>query len=423
VAVEFVHVFGIDAEFDVGQPNDAPIEASDGNLYGYGRIGGTERCFDTDNFCGAIYRLSSNGDYTIVHNFGGPPQDGNEPYGRLFQASDGALYGLTSAGGEHGFGVAFKLSLDGEYTVLHSFGATKELGRQPDGGLIEASDGHFYGTTPIGGSHDCSPPIGGCGTLFRLTKAGEHTVLFSFGQQTSDGSFPNGRLLEIAPGQFIGTTGQGGRQNCVGEENAQIGCGTVFVYDVSGQMEFLYAFGQGDDDGKFPDGPLVEGSDGAFYGTTLNGGRGGCDTQQGCGTVFRIDADGAKTTLHEFSISTGQTFNLNGRLIGARIDGFTPSNQLILGGDGFLYGTTRNGGIGETSRKGTIFRISAETEKETLFSFAKTPNEPGYPFGGISMASDGSFYGTVRDNNGFRQVENRQGSGSLFRFTPPATSN
>jgi uncharacterized repeat protein (TIGR03803 family) len=139
-------LFGIEPS-DGQQPNGPLVQASDGNFYGTTRVGGAGRCFDTDNFCGVIFRVTPGGTETVVHRFGGPPSDGQDPTGPLIQGRDGALYGMTTSGGANIRGTVFKITLGGIYTILYSFGASPSDGALPVGGLVEASDGNFYGTT------------------------------------------------------------------------------------------------------------------------------------------------------------------------------------------------------------------------------------------------------------------------------------
>jgi uncharacterized repeat protein (TIGR03803 family) len=172
-------------------------------------------------------------------------------------------------------------------TILHSFSATPD-GFNPIGGVAEGADGNFYGTTARGGSGTTGNPncdIGnGCGAVFKVTPAGVETVLHTFtgtcqiagACNVMDGNGPYAGLVEGTDGNFYGTTLSGGQFN-------QNGAGTLFRVTPSGDEVVLYTFGSGVDDGAGPTVGLIQGADGAFYGTTPYGG------QYGYGTVYKLE--------------------------------------------------------------------------------------------------------------------------------------
>jgi uncharacterized repeat protein (TIGR03803 family) len=143
---------------------------------------------------------------SVLHTFGAFG-DGVGPNAGLIQASDGNFYGTTAFNGANNNGTVFKITPTGVETVLHTFGASGD-GVSPDAGLIQASDGNFYGTTYLGGANNS-------GTVFRITPAGLETVLYSFG---GDGANPNAGITQASDGNFYGTTRGGGAN----------GAGTVF---------------------------------------------------------------------------------------------------------------------------------------------------------------------------------------------------
>jgi uncharacterized repeat protein (TIGR03803 family) len=190
----------------------------------------------------------------------------------LIESSDGFLYGTTTFGGNHGLGTVFRMSRDGDVTVLHSFNcdleddgscvAGSEDGITPQAALIEASDGFFYGTTLEGGARNS-------GTVFRMDRTGVVTVLHSFDYLTT-GVLPRAELIEASDGFFYGTTEAGGTG----------GYGTVFRMDSSGAMTVLHAFNRST--GAYPYAALIQADDGFLYGTAPEGGR------YGAGVIFRI---------------------------------------------------------------------------------------------------------------------------------------
>jgi uncharacterized repeat protein (TIGR03803 family) len=137
----------------------------------------------------------------------------------LIQGADGQLYGTTAVGQFVGkvFGGIFKLSTSGTVTTLYDIPAYSD-GDIPNG-VIQATDGNFYGTTQSGGAN-------GYGTIFQLTPAGVFTVLYNF-TAMSDGGYPVAQLLQGTDGKFYGTASYGGIANCFGE-----GCGTIFSLDM-----------------------------------------------------------------------------------------------------------------------------------------------------------------------------------------------
>lgn len=210
----------------------------------------------------------------------------------------------------------------GSTTVLYSFGASLADGVTPTGSLMQASDGNLYGTTVNGGTNACGPSGGknNCGTVFRITLGGTQTIIHSFGASPTDGIAPQGPLIQGSDGALYGTTASGGGQ-C-----SFPGCGTVFRVTLAGQVTILYAFGPGNSDGSGPAPFLIQAKDGNFYGTTRSGGAFGGSS---VGTVFRITPSGQKTTLHSFGpLGTGPT---------------DPASGVIQGKDGTFYGVTAGG--------------------------------------------------------------------------------
>lgn len=376
-SVEYLYSFGgFDNPSDAGQPNGPLLQASDGNFYGTTRGGGTNTC--SIYACGAIFKITPTGSETVLHSFGASASDGHFPTSSLMQAADGTLYGTTARGGDYDSGTVFKITPDGTYSVLYSFGGTPADGTVPIGALIQGSDGNLYGTTSTGGTNFCpQPPVAAnnCGTFFKLTPGGVETVLYSFGATATDGFEPGAALLQASDGNFYGTTSVGGTYNG----------GTVFKLTPSGTETVLYSFGAAPvlgsaPQGVAPQGPLIEDQSGNFLGTTVAGGKLGCDT--GCGTVFRITPDGSLSTLYSFAgASTG--------------DGYGPAPFLIQGNDGNFYGTTISGGAFGGDLVGTAFRLTPEGTETVLYSFGPLNQNPSDPGAGLIQANDGAFYGAA----------------------------
>jgi uncharacterized repeat protein (TIGR03803 family) len=306
------------------QPSGGLVLATDRNLYGMTEFGGG------GNGQGAIFKLSQGGVLTTLYEFCvlANCADGRFPFGSLIEANDGNLYGTTLFGGTADHGTVFKITLSGALTTLHSFLLSE--GDRPEAGLVQGTDGNLYGTTSGGGEFSCGEL--GCGSVYKITPAGELTVLHVFCTEGNchDGAAPLGPLVRANDGNLYGTTGIGGSHRS----------GTVFKVTPQGRFKVVYDFCAQANcaDGSNPAGGLIQATDGSLYGTTGAGGDPTCDSGVGCGTIFKIMADGAITTLHRFE----------------EIEGSTPQAELLQATNGILYGTTPYGG---TNLDGTIFSL------------------------------------------------------------------
>ncbi|HXI83957.1 MAG TPA: choice-of-anchor tandem repeat GloVer-containing protein [Verrucomicrobiae bacterium] len=368
--------------FFVGFPGDGTdsraklVQGNDGNFYGTTFGGGT-------NNNGIVFRMSPSGTESNLYSFVGFPSDGGHPNAGLVQGSDSNFYGTTDLGGIANSGTVFRISSSGSYTNLHSFVGYPTDGAVPTAGLVQGSDGNFYGVTPLGGTVNS-------GTVFRISSSGSYTNLYSFGINTNDGTSPSGGLVQGSDGNFYGTTGFGGTSTNCGTN----GCGTVFRISPSGSYTNLYSFGISTNDGVIPSGALVQGSDGNFYGTAAAAGLLTACTN-GCGMVFRISPSGSETNLYSF--------------VGSPNDGQEPAAGLVQGSDGSFYGTTLKGGA---AGSGTVFRISSSGSYSNLYSFKGDSTDGGFPIDPPVQGSNGNFYGTT-------QFGGTNGHGAIFEMILP----
>ena len=373
---------------DGANPQAGLAQGSDGYFYGTTTKGGGTNGVGYGGY-GTVFKISTNGELTTLYSFGtitnanGVALDGADPVAGLVQGSDGYFYATTEGGGTNGveyggYGTVFKISTTGALTSFYSFTGGNDSAH-PQTGLVQGSDGSFYGTTSAGGTN-------GDGTVFKIGTTGALTALHSF-TGGEDGGNPESGLVQGSDGYFYGTAFSGGNSNL----NYGYGWGTVFKISADGLMTTLYSFTNGSD-GGYPTASLVQGSDGSFYGTTWAGGT------NGDGTVFKISTTGTLTTLHSF----GGT------------DGEFPDAGLVQGSDGYFFGTTcgaSDGGIVDPffPEPGTVFKISANGALTSLYSF--TGGSAGAnPQAGLVQGSDCSFYGTTFSGG-------LGGAGTVFRLT------
>ena len=258
-------------ESDGAEPMGSLFKATDGNLYGVTYNGG-------EDDKGTIFKITPSGDETLLYSFIGNP-DGSHPMGELLQ--DGVdLYGTTSGGGSNSGGSIFKINItSGHYSSLYSFQTLNYNGSYdgngPVSGLIKATDGNFYGTTPSGGSY-------GSGTIYRFTPGtnDEHRIHSMNGG--SEGGTLRFNLLQASDGNLYGTTSGGGDGN-----------GSIFQITLSGVFSTIYAFNSADD-GNSPSSALIQQGNN-LYGITMFGG------MFGYGTIYSATLDGSESTLYSFS--------------------------------------------------------------------------------------------------------------------------
>jgi uncharacterized repeat protein (TIGR03803 family) len=309
-----------------GQMPFALVQGANGNLYGGTWYGGQGY--------GVIYEVTTSGQLTVLQSFSNT--NGSPAYiqGGLILGSDGNFYGTSAGGGTYGQGSLFKMTPDGELTVLYSF--TGSSGTNPHGELLEAKAGEFLGSTAFGGD-------GANGTVYKFSAAkGKLTVLHAF-SGGSDGALPWSNLVKGSDGAFYGTTQGGGTGTC-SDFTIPAGCGTVFRVTASGEESIAYTFAGYPTDGAYPTGGLTRGKEGILYGTTAAGGflaPGNCGS--GCGTIFSLSLTGTRMILFACGEPPDPWY----------YDCWGPSGALLLA-DNVLTGTSSNGGNGW----GNLFQIA-----------------------------------------------------------------
>lgn len=349
---------------------------------------------------------------TILESLPAVGQGTNAEAGSLVLSSSGAIYGIFRNGGANGTGAVFELTpptgsqTAWTETVLYSFGVSgKGDGASPIFLGLPDSQGNLYGITLIGGA------IGG-GTVFMLSPPGNgrsdwsETILHSFRFSQFDGNAPNGGLIRDAQGNLFGTTGAGGSN----------GFGTVFQISPpgSGRTDWtetlLYSFGPAYSlSGTEPLAGLVQDAQGNLYGTTYEGGT------KNEGTVFELSPPGASNGAWTETVL--YSFGANGTA-----DAMQPSTELVMDGQGNLYGATWAGGAQD---RGAVFEVSppaggggAWTET-VLHSFQTNGDyaDGNQPSSILLRDGQGNLYGVTYWGGGTNSTSS--GSGVIYELSPP----
>jgi uncharacterized protein (TIGR03437 family) len=378
------------------------IQGSDGNFYGTSSFGGDGPCQDVSGpgACGSVFEVTPEGAVSTLYSFQpGPDATNSFPFPNgVIQGTDGNFYGTTARGGTgctYGCGTIFKVTPGGVATTLYTFDQTHGSG--PTGSLVEGGDGNFYGVTSNGGTGtNCT---GGCGTIYKITPQGSLTSLYSF--NLTDAATPGG-LIQAADGNFYGTAASGGPGGYCPSSLPTVflkGCGIVFKIMPTGTLTTIYEF-EGMSDGTGPAG-LIQAKDGSFYGVASS------VNNATDGSIFQLTPAGVLTTVVVFNGTNGAF-----------------PNTLIQASDGNLYGTSsgasgvlENGVPIMLSIGGTLFQLSPTTGTLlTLYNFCSVGcTQPNYiSASSLIQGSDGNLYGL--DSNG-----------DLFRYnlvspTAPAIS-
>jgi len=379
------------------------VQGVDGNLYGTTSIGGS-------GSAGTVFRITPSGTFATIYSFCTQTNcaDGSTPAGGLTLGPDGSLYGTTSAGGVGKRGTIYKIATDGTFSTFYSFctvtnchdggtpisppvlafdgsfyGTTFDgtvyritLGGTlttlynfcpgnncpvgtPQGGLVQASDRNFYGTT-----------TGGCctaGTVFRITPSGTLTTLENIGT-TIPGSQPEATMTMGRDGNVYGLTVQ---QASVFKTTVASGA-TTLVNNLCSGSSCNY--------GNLTSGRLELGTDGNFYGMAQIG------VTTNTGTIFRVTPTGTAKLLHQFH---------------GKPDGDDPDGGLFQATNGNFYGASTYGGVNKTCNSplycGTVFRFSMKFGPfvRTAQSGAKIGNTIIILGNGLTGSTAVTFNGTT----------------------------
>ena len=404
-----------DGAVNGSKPSGALIQASDGNLYGLTSTGGTG--------FGVLFSFNpTTSIFTKKYDFTGLL--GAQPKGSLIQASDGNLYGVTYDSGTSGLGVLFSYNITTNvYTKKVDFdGASK--GSRPVGSLLQASDGNLYGCTSYGGPNNY-------GVLFLFNPTTSFYITrVAFTGVSSDGAYPAGSLIQATDGSLYGMTEYGGANNY----------GTLYsynptTYSYSKKLDFA-----GPSNGSKPEGSLVQASDGNLYGSTLEGGTNNLGVlfnynsstntyakkldfagtingrnppsqimQANDGNLYAMSTAGGLSDLGLLYSYNPTTNNYSKKIdFDWGANGTNPYGSLIKANDGNFYGMA---GVGGTNNLGVLFQYNSITNAYTKkIDFTGVTNG-SRPTGSLVQASDGNLYGMTSDGGA-------NNLGVIFQYNP-----
>lgn len=341
---------------------ECTVQAQTKQLWGMTGRGG-------ENVGGTIFTIDSLGNNHNVEQSFLFQDKGASPYGSLIQASDGKLYGLTSAGGTNGIGVLFQYDpANSTFTKKIDFADTTS-GHSPLGSLIQASDGKFYGLTVNGGTF-------GQGVLFQydpITSSLTKKYDFALG---ANGCNPYSSLLQANDGKLYGVTGSGGTN----------GTGVLFQYDPA-TSNYIKKYDFASATGDAPFGSLIQASDGKLYGITNSGGT------NYLGVLYQYDPiTSIYTKKFDFDMTNG-----------AR-----PYGALKQATDGKFYGMTAQGGA---NNLGVLFQYDPANSTYTKKLDFNGSINGSSPYGSLMQASSGKLYGMTIRGGGYNM-------GVLFQYDP-----
>lgn len=342
----------------------------------------------------------------IVYNFLGTP-DGAMPEGRLLADTAGNLYGTTTGGGAFGFGSIYELKAGGGEKILYSFTGAAD-GAAPSGKMLRDGNGYLIGTAEGGGSFggNCGF-LNGCGTAWILSPTGKLRVLYTFTGE-ADGSSPEGGLLRGANGVFYGTAEYGGSTSgpCAAQSVSQFGCGVAFQLDRNGTYTVLHTF-TGGSDGQWPVSPLAIDASGNLYGTTLYGGS----------TSAVCTSQENKGCGVVFKVDASGHESVLYAFNGTPDAAWPIENDVTLDASGNLYGSTIGGGA---SQFGAVYKVDSAGSESVLYSFTGG-SDGALPRSGLVLDAKGNLFGTTTSGPTITNQCDSATCGVVFKLTPAGT--
>jgi uncharacterized repeat protein (TIGR03803 family) len=354
------------------------------------------------NGSGAIIGFDEDGSIDVLFNFDGSSTGSNCSGNLAYDSALNTIYGLCSNGGSNSQGTAFRFVIDSQnYSVIHDFSGT-DGGASPKGGVIFGNDGKLYGTAQFGGSLSQ-------GTIFSIDPEGnDFQTVYELNNTTSDGRYPQGRLVLTESGLLMGTCSEGGTS----------GTGTIFTCSTSGDFSRIHSLSAASN-GGFPKTGLTYGEDGFYYGVTEFG------AANGFGSLYRIQESGSFQKLVDMEYTADGSNPVGGLILLANSDlagtsksggannfgtvfiygefgmtkihdfslplgGAEPNGSILSGND--FYGVTASGGLFNT---GVFFTHDLSGDRTKIYDFNGS-TEGQNPNAGIVEDENGVFYGTLR---------------------------
>ena len=378
-----------------GSPAGLVAQGRDGNLYGYSHTGGTNKKCTPASGCGTIYETSTapGNTPTVIWSFASR----DECQLGLTLGTDGYFYGACQIGGQYGDGYVFQFIPNGTgpgtLNTLYSFCSLSNCsdGANPSSRPIEGRDGNFYGTTLIGGTESGS----GYGTVYHITSTGTLSTLYSFTDDPNL-SYPYGPMYLGSNGNLYGTT-QAGTDDDPPFLSCPPSCGAIYEITTAGELTVLYTFTGQPSDGATPTRGVIQGTDGNFYGSTVQGGA------DNVGTLFKLTPGRgvriSPSPLPPFDYSfTGTS--------GVYAYGIPRGLAQASNGNFYLDGSGCADGSGSGCNDyGSVFEITPQGKFSypDAYSFSGPPNDGASPESTLSHTS-GTLYGVTEeggtDNDG-----------------------
>ena len=355
---------------------------SRGNAYGTAVVGGLYGC-------GVVFRLTpvspNSWQESVLYNFS-CGADGKNPHGGVTVDGAGNLFGTTVAGGSGGVcagdgcGTVYELTRSGERVLYNFKGGNDGFG--PGGGVAFDKSGRMYGTTPDGGAH-------AQGVVYELVRSNgtwHFSVIHAFTGGLDGGTGSLGQLVVDSGRNIYGVTEGGGLH----------AAGTVYRLspEAGGTFDLttLYAF-KGRPDAGFAYGGLAEDAHGDLFGTTYYGGA------NGAGSVFELSPGGQQRWKERVLYS-----------FRGAVDGGSPTSTLVFDSAGDLLGTSSAGGDPGCAC-GTVFKIHAATNAESVLHRFVSGNDGAYPYYGLSLSPSGAYFAST-------VAGGAAGQGVVFGITP-----
>lgn len=376
-AYQRLRSFG-DAAHSARTPMSGLVDGGDGFFYGVSQYGITPNA-------GTVFRVRAEGSgYAVIYSFTPlfpSPSAGNAEWYSRLAVTNGMLFG-TRSGSAYGSSasVAYSVTTNGTYALLHTFGGGANDGLSPGGGMIFDASGILYGVASLGGAN-------GAGVLYKMqTNGAGYALVKTFGSPAATSATnsrqPVGDLVLDANNYLYGVTAAGG---------SGTNGGTIYKIKTDGSaFTLLHSFQVTTIDGYNPNTGLALAGGGTLYGVTMNGGAD--DT----GTIFKINTDGSGyARLHDFAYDN--------------VDLYSPDQKLLVGGDGNIYGASANGGV---DFYGGVFKIAPDGSGYTVIATGGLDAADNFiqPVGGLTWLNAGALLG--------EQSGGIPGYGAIFRVQP-----